>query len=611
MESNLVLTLSYSIPAVLRHCYPKMASAAKRRHVAKQKASTTAAAQQPKPDDPTHALKNQWKKRGIIIMNSEFKHMNPGTFEYLVETADQLEEPIFIDPNAGESQRVHLKLNRNEKIPRNAAARKLLLGSDDNDMANAIEKHINTKYGAEIVQGAKNEAPLANFVSLLKCIDNIPAHYTVQDFAREVLQILVETPKSCAEKLKKHLEKTTRSYKKLCQDLYNEKDMNCGTDFYMGAASILLDMPIMLIKPKQVKLQGGRIGYNFWQEYLLEEDKNLQVKDFKICLVFNGINHYAPFYPKELGNLINTGYKRMKQVRENYQDIKEVSQKIPKNVKINGAIQQMLIHLRAAAQIAESIRFECGVGDTSSVSQLPMPLDTGASLPSVRKRKRAEETEDTEQPPPKRLADGSDRRDTVMMPKQCHCGKVFESDNNLKRHIGILHKNDYWQCSGDMFFDDGSTEHCGHIAVDRFALWKHYRSIHQGRYLYYCDVPGCNYGTDEQTEIPKHKLDKHNKQPKKDDPAIICQNCKKVFGQKGRYKLHIQICGKPDARPFQCQHCEKSFRDRDQFRIHNRQQHPKNKGDRSGYYKCVYCGKEYTSISSRRRHYKTIHKEAL
>ena len=121
-------------------------------------------------------------------MNSQFKHMNPGTFKYLVEMADQLEEPIFIDPNAGESQRVHLKLDRNEKIPRNTAARKLLLGSNNYDMANAIEKHINTKYGAEIVQGTKNEAPLANFMSLLKCIDNIPAHYTVQDFAREVLQ---------------------------------------------------------------------------------------------------------------------------------------------------------------------------------------------------------------------------------------------------------------------------------------------------------------------------------------------------------------------------------------------------------------------------------------
>ena len=190
-------------------------------------------------------------------MNSEFQHMSQGTYQYLVEKADNLDDPLFIDPNAGESQRVHRKLHRDDQIPRNSAARKLLLGSGDNDMAEAIEKYINTKYNSEIVQGAKNEAPLANFVSLLKCIDNVPAHYTVQDFAREVLQLLVETPKSCAEKLEKHLEKTTRSYQKLCQDLYNEEDMNCGTDFFMGAASILLDIPIMCIKPRQVKLGGG------------------------------------------------------------------------------------------------------------------------------------------------------------------------------------------------------------------------------------------------------------------------------------------------------------------------------------------------------------------
>ena len=101
-------------------------------------------------------------------------------------------------------------------------------------MAEAIEKYINTKYNAVVVQGAQREVPLANFVSLLKCIDNVPAHYTVEDFACEVLQLLVETPKSCAEKLEKHLEKTTRSYQKLCQDLYSEQDMNTGTDFYMG-----------------------------------------------------------------------------------------------------------------------------------------------------------------------------------------------------------------------------------------------------------------------------------------------------------------------------------------------------------------------------------------
>ena len=36
------------------------------------------------------------------------------------------------------------------------------------------------------------------------------------------------------------------------KDIYNEEDMNCGTDFYMGPASIFLDMPIMLIKYGEV-----------------------------------------------------------------------------------------------------------------------------------------------------------------------------------------------------------------------------------------------------------------------------------------------------------------------------------------------------------------------
>ena len=589
-----------------------MASAAKRRHIAKATAAATA--KPPKPNDPVQLLKDQWKKRGIVIMNSEFQHMSQGTFQYLVEKADNLDDPLFIDPNAGESQRIHRKCHINEEIPRNSAAKKLLLGSGDNDMAEAIEKYINTKYKAVVVQGAQREAPLANFVSLLKCIDNVPAHYTVRDFAREVLQLLVETPKSCAEKLEKHLEKSMRSYQKLCQDLYNEEDMNCGTDFFMGAASILLDIPIMCIKPRQVKLRGGRTDYTFWQEYLLEGDKHLQVKDFKVCLVFNGINHYAPFYPKELGNLITTGYKRARQVRDTYQDAKELAKIIPPKVKMNGAVQQMIIHLRAAAQIAESLRFECGVGDTSAVSQLPVPLDTGAAVPSIRKRKRGAEAQDTEQPPEKQqkqLADGSDCRDCIIMPQQCHCGQVFDSDNKLARHIGILHRNENWRCSGDVLCDDGSREQCDHIAVDRFALWKHFRSIHQGRYLYYCDVEGCDHGADEKTEIPKHKLNKHNKQPKKDDPVIKCQKCKKVFGQKGRYNLHLKICGKPDARPFPCPNCEKTCRDRDQLRIHIRQKHPVKKGDRSGYFKCQYCGKEYTSISSRRRHYQMLHKDEL
>ena len=160
--------------------------------------------------------------------------------------------------------------------------KKLLLGSGDNDMATAIDQHVQKVLGSKIVYGAKYESPLSSFVSLLKCIDNIPAHYTVKDFACEVLQLLVNTPEACAKELTAHLHKATRSYKKLIMDLANEEEMNAACDFYLGAASMLIQKPIMLIKPKQVKLAGGHVRYEFFQEYLLESDCNLQDKDFKI-----------------------------------------------------------------------------------------------------------------------------------------------------------------------------------------------------------------------------------------------------------------------------------------------------------------------------------------
>ena len=235
-----------------------------------------------KQDDPISKLNQQWKKRGVVIMDSTFLPMSQEMFNYLCEEAEDLEDPIFIDPNVGESQRVNQKLYVDPAVEKNSVAKTLLLGSGDNDMATAIDRHVQNVLGFKIIYGAKNESALSSFVSLLKCIDNIPAHYQVEDFAREVLQLLVNTLEACAKELKAHLHKTTRSYKKLILDLANEEDMNAACDFYLGATSMLIQKPIMLIKPKQVKLAGGCVKYEFFQEYLLESNRNLQDKDFKI-----------------------------------------------------------------------------------------------------------------------------------------------------------------------------------------------------------------------------------------------------------------------------------------------------------------------------------------
>ena len=87
----------------------------------------------------------------------------------------------------------------------------------------------------------------------------------------------MNTSEACAKELTTHLHKTTSSYKKFILDLANE-EMNAACDFYLGSSSMLIQKQIMLIKPKQVKLTGGCVRYKFFQESLLESDRNLQDK---------------------------------------------------------------------------------------------------------------------------------------------------------------------------------------------------------------------------------------------------------------------------------------------------------------------------------------------
>ena len=160
----------------------------------------------------------------------------------------------------------------------------------------------------------------------------------------------------------------------------------------------------------------------------------------------------------------------MLQIQKSYQDVKNLVRHLPKNTRINGAIQQLSMHLRVGALIAETVRFQSGVGDTSPVSQLPFPVDTGVlAEPVVRKRKSATTTTDTQEksaqpssqpaatgPTAAKVAKvsvtspiGSDRTDIDLMPNQCHCGEVYADAMALKRHIKVVHKNDYWACSGE------------------------------------------------------------------------------------------------------------------------------------------------------------------
>ena len=211
--------------------------------------------------------------------------------------------------------------------------------------------------------------------------------------------------------------------------------------------------------------------------------------------MYNGVNYYARFYGKELADLIIEGDPVMLQIQKTYQDVKNIVSWLPKNTRINGAMQQISMHMQASALIAGTVRFQSGVGDTSPVSQLTFPVDTGVlKEPVVCKRKSATTTTAaqgklsqpssqpaTTGPTAAKVAKvslsspiGLDWTDIEFMANQCHCGKAYADDMALKRHIKVVHKNDYWACSGDWVWDDRTESRCPQVCKDKFAFWKHF-----------------------------------------------------------------------------------------------------------------------------------------
>ena len=328
-------------------------------------------------NDPAIKLKKQWKDRGIVIMNSDFMGMSQNMYNFLLQKAQNMDDPELVQGGGTSSGRIHQSIHVDPKVEPTKACKKLLLGSGDITLAEAIDRYIRVTFEGKIVYGARKAGPYVAYTSLLTCIDNVPGHYKVEDFSREVFKTLVNTPDYYCDKLQCHLDKTERSYQRLVLDLMAGANMNAACDFYLGAASLHLDMPIMLIKPKQCTDQRGMVHYEFYQEFLFPEDEERSPNEFKIRLVYNGINYYAPFYSKELAEVILDGDPVMAQIQRSYQDVKNVANHLPQNTQINGAVQQICMHMRASALIASTVRFQSGVGDTSPVSQLPFPVDTG------------------------------------------------------------------------------------------------------------------------------------------------------------------------------------------------------------------------------------------
>ena len=261
--------------------------------------------------------------------------------------------------------------------------------------------------------------------------------------------------------------------------------MKAGIFFYVAAAWLVLGEPILLIHPTEHTSGTSTPYYTFDVEYCIPEDRNIPIQDIKIRLLYNGWNHFTPFFPQRVAEIIRKGQPMLKKVAKALEGLKQLSEFVPKKSLLKTGLQSMIEHLEAADSVGRTCNFKFGSAETEITEDVPLPRDD--TIVTGHSRKRSLPTEKGCEPSPKKAktdtattgessttvttttttttmatapsqmntrsqtgvaststADTSTqpapkvahRKSTKLPALQCVCGKVFENKQYLDLHIG-------------------------------------------------------------------------------------------------------------------------------------------------------------------------------
>ena len=168
----------------------------------------------------------------------------------------------------------------------------------------------------------------------------------MEHFRDEIIKYLV-TQQDLLLQLKPHLQKTTRTYRDLILDLYDNKPMRSRIDFYFCAARLFINQPVLLKPFLNKNIQHGTTGpkYLFQKVYLLKTDKYMATENIKMCFIFNGVDYYCPFYPERIAAIMREGVPMLRDIQNLHKDLTVIMAKMPHGKSINSGLKLMHFHL--------------------------------------------------------------------------------------------------------------------------------------------------------------------------------------------------------------------------------------------------------------------------
>ena len=595
---------------------------------------TKAQRKQPPPqaseEEPSEidCLEKAWRNRASTVYHKLWVKVTPQHRQVLRNTVHGWKDKALTKPGKGGSL---WTLKKNEALAGHVPlpeAELLRLRSKQNDLAANIKHHILREYDATLIRGAKVDGPLASLASVMNCIDQKPDWFKLDNLKWNLIIFLVTESERVLKECHRLLSFSKRSYKEIVLDLIASKEMHNASLFFIGALRLMLNYPILVVLPdvqKDNSISSGQ-DVTFSKRFLIDEDTFLAPIEFRICLVFNGYDYFCPFIQKDIARIISAGRPVVQKVHECFEALTDLVADIPPSVSLKTGLGIALQHVDAAKVTCDSMNFTIGTSITKHpLDMAPLPKPT-SDFPRKRRRTSTSTAAETSAPAAaevdvaeideteeeRKQREEEERRvreeealyiklrpDCKMKDNQCACGKVFDSYADVKHHIVGQHSQT-WGCS-----------ECPKTIKSQDNLWKHYRSIHEHRWTFYCEVNTCElgpenslYGSDEQFSTWKHEHDHHGIIHKE----IQCPKCHHSYGKKKQLEEHISKCQNNEM-PYKCDQpqCNKDFRKRESLKFHLRTDHTKA-GDKSGFYKCPICGKDTIKTDSGYRSHLERHK---
>ena len=291
----------------------------------------------------------------------------------------------------------------------------------------------------------------------------------------------------------------------------------------------------------------------------------------------------------------------------------DICEMLPESA-VKDRLVKLIPVLKAGISYVQSIKFVDGsadhipmdsvldpVADPIVLPPLPAMPGTSGEVVTPRKRKRVVDPDEGTS-----VEGGETRGEAEKRCKrndlQCFCGKGCSSQGNLDSHIDKVHKDSKWHCHT-----------CKKLYTAKGALWKHYRTVHLGQYIYMCHI--CKiYGSDEKANVLRHFIGEHpNSQEAIDAKSSVptCVKCNQPFSSLSSLRKHEKICGKKvTEKPFVCeeQDCLQGFRNAQSLRRHLEIAHPEpGENPADCMYKCPYCPLKFVYKHSLDKHVIDFH----